>query len=66
MKGHGHFGMVMVTGFHNHNYQGGTGKFIYKASILENKQLPSNMIDHEATQVPHQQLPSSQIAIYFA
>ena len=29
---------------HNHNYQGGTGKFIYKALILYNKQFPSNMI----------------------
>ena len=38
--------------FHNYNYQGGTGKFIYKASILDNKQLLSNMIDQEATQVP--------------
>ena len=39
--------------FHNHNYQGGSGKFIYKASILDNKQLLSNIIDHKATQVPH-------------
>ena len=39
--------------FHNHNYQEGTGKFIYKASILGNKQLLSNMIDHKATQVPY-------------
>ena len=39
--------------FHNHNYQGGTGEFIYKASILDNIQLLSNMIDFEATQVPH-------------
>ena len=39
--------------FHNHNYQGGTGKFIYKALTLDNKKLPSNMIEHEATQVPH-------------
>ena len=43
-------GLVAV---HNHNYQGGTGKFIYKTSILDNKQLLSNMMDHEATQVPH-------------
>ena len=39
--------------FHNHSYQGGTGKFIYKASILDSKQLLSNMIDHKATQVPY-------------
>ena len=35
--------------FHNHNYQGATGRFIYKASILDNKQLLANMIDHKAT-----------------
>ena len=35
--------------FCNHNYQEGTGKFMYKASILGNKQLPSNMIDYKAT-----------------
>ena len=35
--------------FSNHNYQGGTGEFIYKALILGNKQLLSNMIDHKAT-----------------
>ena len=36
--------------FCNHNYQGGTGGgFIYKALILGNKQLLSNMIDHEVT-----------------
>ena len=39
--------------FHNHNYQEGTGKFNYKASILDNKQLLSNMIDRKATQVPY-------------
>ena len=39
--------------FYNHNYQGGTGKFIYKASILGNKQLLSNIIDCKATQVLH-------------
>ena len=39
--------------FHNHNYQGGASKFIYKASILDKKQLLSSMINHEATQVPH-------------
>ena len=35
--------------FCNHNYQGGTGEFIYKASILGSKQLLSNMLDHKAT-----------------
>ena len=39
--------------FQNHNYLGGTGKFIYKASIVDNRQLLSNMIDHEAAQVPY-------------
>ena len=39
--------------FHNHNYQGCTGKFIYKALILDNKQLLSNMIDREAAQVTY-------------
>ena len=29
--------------------QGGTGEFMYKASILDNKLLLSNMIDHKAT-----------------
>ena len=29
-------------------FQGGTGEFIYKASILGDKQLLSNMIDCEA------------------
>ena len=46
----------MYIFFHNHNYQGGTvyiGKFIYKALILDNKQLLSNMKDHETTQVPY-------------
>ena len=33
----------------NHNYQEGTGEFIYKDLILGNKQLLSNMIDREAT-----------------
>ena len=51
--------------FHNHNYQGGAGKFISKALILDNKQLISNMIDCEATQVPlSPELLSSQIATY--
>ena len=40
--------------FHNHNCKGGTGKFIYRASILDSKQLLSNMIDYEATQVLYQ------------
>ena len=31
------------------NYQGSTGGFIYKALILGNIQLLSNMIDREAT-----------------
>ena len=44
---------LLYTFLHGHNYQGGTGKFIYRALILDNKQLLSNMIDHEATQVPH-------------
>ena len=39
--------------FHNHNYQGDTGKFIYKPLILDNKQLLSDMLDREATQLPH-------------
>ena len=30
--------------------QGGTGEFMYKASILGNKLLLSNMMDREATQ----------------
>ena len=29
--------------------QGGTGEFMYKASIIGNKQLLSNIIDREAT-----------------
>ena len=33
--------------------QGGAGEFMYKASILGNKQLLSSMIDHKATQVPY-------------
>ena len=39
--------------FQNHNYQGGLCKFIYKTSILDNKQLLSNMKDWEVTQVPY-------------
>ena len=45
--------MVTKIFFHNHNYQGSIGKFIYKASILDNKQLLSYLIDHKATQVPY-------------
>ena len=43
--------MVAVHFLPQHNYHGGTGKFIYKESIFDNKQLFSNMIDCEATQV---------------
>ena len=39
--------------FHNHNYPEGTGEFIYKSSILDNRQLLSSMIDREVTQVPY-------------
>ena len=39
--------------FCNRNFQGGTGEFIYKASILGNKQLLTNMIDCEATSLPY-------------
>ena len=39
--------------FYDHNYQEDTGKFIYKASILDNKQLLSNMTHHKAPQVPY-------------
>ena len=35
--------------FCNHNYQGGIDEYVYKALILGNKQLLSNMIDREAT-----------------
>ena len=38
--------------FQNHNDQEGTGNFIYKALILHNKQLLSNMTGHKSTQVP--------------
>ena len=34
--------------FCNHNYQGGTGEYIYKALIIGNKQLLLNMIDCKA------------------
>ena len=36
---------------HSHNYQG--GKSSYKALMLDIKQVLSNMLNHEATQVPH-------------
>ena len=45
--------LVTEIFFRNHNYQGGIGKFIYEASILDNKQPLSYLIDHKATQVPH-------------
>ena len=38
--------------FHNHNYLGGTGKFIYKALILDMRQFLSSITDCEATQIP--------------
>ena len=44
---------LLYVFFHNHNYQGGTRKFIYKVLVLDNKQLLSNMIDCEATKVSH-------------
>ena len=37
--------------FQNNNKQEGTGKFIYNPSILDNKQLLSNIINRKATQV---------------
>ena len=40
---------LLCISFCNHNYQGGTGEFIYKDLILGNKQLLLNMIDHKAT-----------------
>ena len=45
--------------------QGGTSELMNKSLILSNKQLLSNMIDCEATQVPHHQncLPHRQIYI---
>ena len=39
--------------FYIHNYQRGTGEFIYKASILGNKQLLSNVVDRKATQTSY-------------
>ena len=41
--------MAVDIFFYNHHYLEGIGKFIYKALILDNKQLPSGMIDCEAT-----------------
>ena len=41
--------MVVVAVYLLLESQGGTGEFIYKASILFNKQFLSNMIDHEAS-----------------
>ena len=52
--------------FHNHNYLGGTGKFIYKASILDNKQLLSNIDRSQSyTSTIHHQncLPCRQLYI---
>ena len=43
----------MFIFLHNHNYQVDTGKFIYKALILDNKQLLSKTIYHKATQVSY-------------
>ena len=36
--------------FQNYNKQEGTGKYTYNPSILDNKQLLSNMVNHKATQ----------------
>ena len=43
--------MVAVHFIPNYNKQEGTGIFIYTPSMLDNKQLLSNMIDRKATQV---------------
>ena len=56
--------------FQNHNYQGGTGNFTYKALILTGQQKALVKYDSLIVQ-PHKccvppTLPSSQIAIYFA
>ena len=56
--------------FQNHNYQGGTGNFTYKASILAGQQkallkYDSQIIKPYKCHVPRE-LPSSQIAIYSA
>ena len=42
-------GCCALIFFCNYNYQGGTGEFIYKASIIGNTQLLSHTIDREAT-----------------
>ena len=44
-------GIVVVHFLLNWNKQEYTGKFMYTPSILDNKQLLSNKIDHKATQV---------------
>ena len=46
-------GVVAVHFFHNHNHQGGTGKFLQGFNIIDNKPLLSSMIDYEAAQVSH-------------
>ena len=56
--------------FQNHNYPEGTGNFIYKASILAGQQKALLKYDSLIVQ-PHKccippELPSLQIAIYFA
>ena len=43
--------VVAIHFLPNYNKQEGTDKFIYTPSILDNKQLLSNMIDCKATQV---------------
>ena len=44
-------GLVPVHFLLNSKKLEGTGKFMYTSSILDNKQLISNMIDSEPTQV---------------
>ena len=44
-------GMVTIHFIPNYKKQEGTGKFIYTPSILDSKQLLSNMIDRKGTQV---------------
>ena len=41
----------LYISFQNHNTQEGTGKVIYKPSVLDEKQLHSNRIDREAIKV---------------
>ena len=41
-------------GSSTHNCKGGMGKFIYRAWILDSKELLSNVIDYEVTQVLYQ------------